>query len=239
MADRMVQPTVAPGAETHEGVSLSRPLGRETPRQSASRQDGGETATETVDLKALARLVLARDARRDSNRDTVSRERRTTETQARQSSSKPVILKPAKTGETAPETPIALAVPSLSEIQSLTGVSLSRGLGVETTETGDTAWTAAEAEHTAIIEAQVLAPAPWFERHAPRGCRESRRTTNPVPLAAAGWSVKLLRISTSALSAGPGVVSATASSVIGRGSGIAVNTGQLVRHDDRLSRLRR
>jgi hypothetical protein len=168
MADRTVQPTVAPGAETHEGVSLSRPLGRETPRQSASRQDGGETATETVDLKALARLVLARDVRRDSNRDTVSRERRTTETQARQSSSKPVILKPAKTGETAPETPIALAVPSLSEIQSLTGVSLSRGLGVETTETGDTAWTAAEAEHTAITEAQVLAPAPWFERHAPR-----------------------------------------------------------------------
>ena len=54
-------------------VSLSQPLGSETPRHLASRRDSAETTVETANLKALARLVLARDTRRDSGRDRVSR----------------------------------------------------------------------------------------------------------------------------------------------------------------------
>jgi hypothetical protein len=54
-------------------VSLSRPLRSETPRQPAFRRDSVETIGETPGLKALARLVLARDNRRDTERDRVSR----------------------------------------------------------------------------------------------------------------------------------------------------------------------
>ena len=45
----------------------------ETPGHLACGQGSAETPGATADLRALARLVLARDTRRDSNRDTVSR----------------------------------------------------------------------------------------------------------------------------------------------------------------------
>lgn len=54
-------------------VSLSRPLGSETLRRPTVRRDSGETMGETSGLKALARLVLTRDSRRDAERDAVSR----------------------------------------------------------------------------------------------------------------------------------------------------------------------
>ena len=66
-------------------VSPSRPLGSETPRQPPRRRDSAETVGETVDLKALARLVLSRDTRRDITRDRVSREPGATDASARQS----------------------------------------------------------------------------------------------------------------------------------------------------------
>lgn len=109
-------------------VSLSQPLGSETPRHLGPRRDSGETAAETVDLKALARLVLIRDARRDSNRDRVSREHYATETPARQFSSDPAVPRPGKT-------PTLLPDFNLVKNQSLTGVSLSRVPGRETPET--------------------------------------------------------------------------------------------------------
>jgi hypothetical protein len=54
-------------------VSLSRSRVTETPRHLACGQDSAETPGATADLRALARLVLARDTRRDGNRDKVSR----------------------------------------------------------------------------------------------------------------------------------------------------------------------
>jgi|HubBroStandDraft_4_1064222.scaffolds.fasta_scaffold75996_3 hypothetical protein len=54
-------------------VSPSRPLGCETPRHPPFRRDSTETIGEASGLKALARLVLARDKRRDIERDEVSR----------------------------------------------------------------------------------------------------------------------------------------------------------------------
>lgn len=54
-------------------VSLSRPLGSETLRRPQFGRDSGETMVETSGLKALARLVLTRDSRRDAQRDAVSR----------------------------------------------------------------------------------------------------------------------------------------------------------------------
>lgn len=63
-------------------VSLSRPPGSETPRHPAFSRDSGETTSETPSLKALARLVLARDSRRDTKRDRVSRPTRSIETSA-------------------------------------------------------------------------------------------------------------------------------------------------------------
>ena len=81
----------APGPAT---VSLSRPLGSETPRHPAFRRDSAETTGETAGLKALARLVLTRDSRRDTERDRASRPALPIET-------------PAETvaaGETAPAT---------------------------------------------------------------------------------------------------------------------------------------
>jgi hypothetical protein len=118
-------------------VSLSRPLGSETPRHLGPRRDSGDTSPETVDLKALARLVLIRDIRRDSNRDGVSRDHDATETPARQFSSDPAVPRP---GETATEIPTLLPDPNLSENQSLAGVSLSRVPGGETPETATDAW---------------------------------------------------------------------------------------------------
>ena len=56
------------------GVSLSRLLGRETPRHFRRERDSRRTMTETVSLKALARLVLERDTARDGQRDTASRQ---------------------------------------------------------------------------------------------------------------------------------------------------------------------
>lgn len=54
-------------------VSTSRSPVAETPRHVAFRQDSAETPGKTADLHALALLVLARDTRRDSGRDKVSR----------------------------------------------------------------------------------------------------------------------------------------------------------------------
>jgi len=57
MTDRPPQPSRASNAAPHYAVSLSRPLGGETP----NTRPFAETAAETDGLKALARLVLARD----------------------------------------------------------------------------------------------------------------------------------------------------------------------------------
>jgi hypothetical protein len=54
-------------------VSPSRLPGNETPRQPPFRRDDSETSGKTPGLKALARLVIARDARRDAERDSLSR----------------------------------------------------------------------------------------------------------------------------------------------------------------------
>jgi hypothetical protein len=116
-------------------VSLSRPPGSETPRHLGPRRDSGETPAETVDLKALARLVLIRDARRDSNRDRVSRDHYATKTPARQFSSDPAVPGPAETAETAAEVSTLSSSSDLSKNQPLTGVSLSRVPGRETPET--------------------------------------------------------------------------------------------------------
>jgi hypothetical protein len=56
----------------HTAVPLSHSLGAGTlGRQPLGRNNAG-TSAGTIDLKALARLVLARDSRRDSNRDALS-----------------------------------------------------------------------------------------------------------------------------------------------------------------------
>jgi hypothetical protein len=54
-------------------VSLSRSPRAETARHPAFRRDSAEAASETVDLKALAQLVLARDGRRDFEGGKLSR----------------------------------------------------------------------------------------------------------------------------------------------------------------------
>ncbi len=59
-------------AQAPAAVPLSRPLGSETPRHPTFQPDGTGTVGETSSLKALARLVLARDRRRGSGRDRVS-----------------------------------------------------------------------------------------------------------------------------------------------------------------------
>ena len=74
MTDHPPQPSRASSATPQYVVSLSRPLGSETPRHPPFYRDSGETTAETGGLKALARVVLARDTRRDRNRDRVSRQ---------------------------------------------------------------------------------------------------------------------------------------------------------------------
>jgi hypothetical protein len=54
-------------------VSLSRCPGSETPRHPGFRRDSGAATAGSPGLKALARLVLTRDSRRDTERDRVSR----------------------------------------------------------------------------------------------------------------------------------------------------------------------
>lgn len=54
-------------------VPLSRSLAGETPGHSTHYRDSGNTADGTLGLKALAQLVIARDNRRDTTRDSVSR----------------------------------------------------------------------------------------------------------------------------------------------------------------------
>jgi hypothetical protein len=54
-------------------VSMSRSRVAETPGHLAFRRDSAKTPGKTADLHALARLVLARDTQRDSNRDKLSR----------------------------------------------------------------------------------------------------------------------------------------------------------------------
>src|ERR1700737_2470937 len=131
MSDTLQPDRVSLGT-TREGVSLSRPVARETPRHPPSCRDTGETFPETSDLKALARLVLARDTRRDSNRDRVSRAPRATELPARQSVS---VSRRSTESETAAETPTVSASPNLKSEQGVIGVSLSPVLGSETPET--------------------------------------------------------------------------------------------------------
>jgi hypothetical protein len=116
---------------SRKGVSLSRPLAREAPRHPPSCRDTGETLPETPDLKALARLVLARDIRRDSNRDRVSRSPHAAELPAKQSVS---VSCETTESETAAETPAVSAPPNLTSQQGVRGVSLSRVLGSETPE---------------------------------------------------------------------------------------------------------
>jgi hypothetical protein len=161
-------------------VPLSRSPVGETPGHPASCRERADT----VDLKALARLVLARDARRDSNEDGVSRGPRTRETPARQSVS--ASRRPGHS-ETVGET-VAHFTPSDSlENQSLAGVSLSPVSGSETTETGRQSpisvetvakdgddnvtrpapsWTEAEEERAAIVEHDGKIPREWAEGFA-------------------------------------------------------------------------
>jgi len=107
-------------------VSLSRPLGSETPRHLAFRRDNPETIGETPGLKALARLVLARDTRRDSNRDGVSRDARSTEAAAGQ----PVSTPPDQPwSETPGETAATSTPPKTASNQPIASVSLSRVQG--------------------------------------------------------------------------------------------------------------
>jgi hypothetical protein len=73
-----------PDAPDCDAVSLSCALGPETPRHFPEKQDMPETAPATTDLKALARLVLARDTRRDAGRDSLSRNLDTDEGPKRQ-----------------------------------------------------------------------------------------------------------------------------------------------------------
>jgi hypothetical protein len=113
-------------------VSLSRKLVTETPRHLVCGRDSAETPGEAADLQALARLVLARDTRRDSNRDRVSRAPRLTELPARQSAS---ALTRAKEGEPLAETPAFPSTTNTVGNQSLKGVSPSRVLESETPET--------------------------------------------------------------------------------------------------------
>jgi hypothetical protein len=121
--------TDAPAPAT---VSLSRPLRSETPRHPAFQQGSAETASDTPGLKALARLVLTRDSRRDTNRDKASRTPRATELPARQSVSASC---GSTESETAAETPAVSASPNLTPEQGVIGVSLSQVVGSETPET--------------------------------------------------------------------------------------------------------
>jgi hypothetical protein len=73
MTDHAPQPSRVSSATLQYAVSLSRLPGGETPRHPTFCRDGGETTAEPGGLKALARLVLARDSRRDGNRGRVSR----------------------------------------------------------------------------------------------------------------------------------------------------------------------
>jgi hypothetical protein len=116
-------------------VSLSRPLGSETLRHLGPRRDSGETSVERVDLKALARLVLIRDTRRDGNRDRMSCDHYAAETPARRFCSEPVVPRPGDAGKTAAAAPSSLPSSDFSTNQSLAGVSLSRVRGSETPET--------------------------------------------------------------------------------------------------------
>jgi hypothetical protein len=112
-------------------VSLSRSQVRKTARHLGPHGDTGETAAETIDLKALARLVLA-DTRRDSDRDRVSRDHSLTE--ARPQLGVPTPGK-REEGKTTPDIP-GLCVPTgNSGNQSLAGVSVSRVVRGETPET--------------------------------------------------------------------------------------------------------
>ena len=56
-----------------ETVSLSRPPAAETPRHLQKPCDASGTVDETTDLKALARLALARASPRSANQDGMAR----------------------------------------------------------------------------------------------------------------------------------------------------------------------
>ena len=58
---------------TRDAVLLSRPPAPETPRHLQKPCNESGTVGKTTDLKALARLVLARDSRRSPDRDGISR----------------------------------------------------------------------------------------------------------------------------------------------------------------------
>jgi hypothetical protein len=123
-------------------ASVSLPLWVETPRHLYLRRDGPETTSETVDLKALARVVLARDTRRDSNRDRTS----------------PGTETPA---ETAP----AFDRKEASSEQVVTSVPTASPPRKRDTETVRT-WGTAEEERAAIVEYAGNTPRAWAEGFA-------------------------------------------------------------------------
>ena len=113
-------------------VSLSRSQVGETPRHLPSCRDRSETPAGTADVKPLARLILARDTRRDRDRDRAPRRATDTETPARQCVS---VSCGVKESEKVAETPAVITGLDPSENQPLTVVSLSQVLGSETPET--------------------------------------------------------------------------------------------------------
>jgi hypothetical protein len=97
-------------------VSPSRYPGSETPRGPGFHRDSGAATGETPGLKSLARLVLARDRCRDTERDRASRR--------------------VMGGGTVAETPyFPTTTSNHPEHQIVSDVSLSRGLASETPET--------------------------------------------------------------------------------------------------------
>jgi len=115
-------------APSQTAVSLSRSQARETQGHLRSFRDRPETPVEMVDLKALARLVVARDKKQDA----VSR----STTEAETPDNTPVSA-PGSVGEDQKigETPAITTGPDRSQSQRLTDVSLSWVLGNETPET--------------------------------------------------------------------------------------------------------
>jgi len=76
-------------------VSVSHLPVSETARHPEKFRDRDETRIETLSLKALARRILDRDARRDSERDKMSRSPTTEQRQPRQFVSSPISSSPA------------------------------------------------------------------------------------------------------------------------------------------------
>jgi hypothetical protein len=139
--------------------------------------------SETASLKALARLVLDRDRRRDTGRDRVSRAvsarhpgetpRRDTPAVEYAATPIPAADTPGETSkaveiaetvtETGAETPAERGPQKTQPDQSITSVSLSRALEAETPETPAATWSEAEEERAAIVENDGGIPRAWAE----------------------------------------------------------------------------